>query len=113
MKYLLSTMTALLMLTSHSLVASEQIPRDRTIEYIQVYKSTVFIHLDKQHKNTDNCTHKVAKDTVALALDTESKEIYSAILSARVSGTKIGFGVGGCQSWGPSGTVPKIYRVDL
>ena len=92
--------------------ASEQISA-RGVKLIQAYSTYAVIHLDEQNQNLDSCTKTNAKSVVIVTYDSvKGKELYSAVLSARVSGALVGFGVNGCHTWG-DGTAPLVYRVDL
>lgn len=95
-----------------SISASEQIS-DRGVKKIQAYSTYAVIHLDVQNQNLDGCTKSNAKSVVIVTYDSEKgKELYSTILSARISGALVGYGVNGCHMWG-DGTAPLVYRVDL
>jgi len=115
MKKLFLVLVATLLLTNFCL-ASEQIS-PRGISKVQVYTTYAIVQLESPGQNIDGCTRNGAEKYVAISFrdavgKAEGKELYSAVLSARVTVAPIGFGVSGCKDWG-SGTVPLVYRVDL
>ncbi len=95
-------------LSGFSYSANQTIPADRKIEKLTVYTSSVLVTFSPSFEALDQPCTSNSKDTISL--DTggnENNEMYSAILAAANSKTKIGFGVGECV-----GQYPKIYRVD-
>lgn len=93
-------------------VATEQIPSTKLLS-LAVYETYAVVRLATPGQNSENCTHNTAGNWAAISFDSnKNKEMYSAILSARIADKSIGFGLSGCKSWG-STTVPSIYRVDL
>lgn len=101
----------LIFLALSSVAYGEQVSK-RTVTGISVYDTYVVISVSPNIANTDSCTKSNAADHIILLLNSDgAKAMYSTILSAKVSGTSVGFGLSGCQGWG-GGTVAKIYRVD-
>ncbi|TQV74922.1 hypothetical protein FLL45_08155 [Aliikangiella marina] len=101
-----------LILTSSKLIASEQIPSTKILS-LAVYDSYAVVRLATPGQNAENCSHSAAGNWAAISFDSnKNKEMYSAILSARIADKSIGFGLNGCRNWGTA-TVPSIYRVDL
>ncbi len=96
--------------THYLCLASEKIPETELLK-LQAYKTYAIATLRSPGTNQDECTKNSAQNFVLISFD-DGQEMYSAALSARVSGKPIGFGVSGCQAWG-DGSVPKVYRVDL
>ncbi|CAA6812796.1 MAG: Unknown protein [uncultured Sulfurovum sp.] len=85
-----------------------------TIKDIYVYETSVVIKLANQHTNPDICTHPKAKEYLLLSTDTAGgNRLYSAILSAYVSGKKVRFGYKNCANWSATETVPKAYGVSM
>ena len=100
------------LLVSQVTLASEQIGK-RKISMVNVYKNYAIVTLTPDFSNTDGCTHSRAKRAVGIDLNAAGgKEHLAVVLTARASGQDIGFGTGGCISWG-NPTVPKVYRVDF
>lgn len=100
--------TAFLILGSTQLIFAGKTPITK-IESITTYADYAVVKIADKTTNTDNCTHSRATEYLAISLD--KKGMYSSVLSAFVSGSKIRFAHSGCVSWG--GTIPKVYRVDL
>ena len=96
----------------YSAFASEQIPSTKLLS-LAVYDTYAVVRLATPGENLENCSHGTAGNWAAVSFDSNTdKELYSAILSARIADKSIGFGVSGCKNWGVT-TIPSIYRVDL
>ena len=92
--------------------AAEQISK-RNITNLQVYTPYAVVQLATPSENLDGCTSSSAESYVAINFDnTAGKELYAAVLAARLNNQLVGFGVSGCRNWGEV-TVPLVYRVDL
>lgn len=114
----------LMALSSQSACAAEQI-KDATISKIYTYKNLVVVAFNANPNsppvtNVEGCTHSGAKMHVAIKMDANptngakaGEEMHQAVLAARLSGFKIGFGVSGCMDWSTGKSIPIVYRVDL
>jgi len=83
------------------------------IQNIYVYSDYIVMKIADTLNNVDNCTKSTASSYLFLATNTEGgKKMYSAALTAYVSGKKILAGYSGCEQWG-STTIPKAYGISL
>ena len=99
-----------LMLSAETILSSKT-----TISKIYTYKSAAVVELHKTMKKNSGCTYGKSGKYIALRFNDEgSKQMFSAILSAYISNSKVRFGTSGCDSiWKSVGTMNKIYRVTL
>ena len=82
------------------------------IKDIYVYSDYIVMKVENKHTNP-GCTKATADEYLYLATNTDGgKKMYSAALSAYVSGQKVRFGFSGCSAWG-STTIPKAYNVSI
>lgn len=103
---------ALLLLSSSMVMANEQISA-RKITALQLYETYAVAELESPGQNSAECTKSSAENYVGFFVNTdEGERMLTMLLSARIAGKAIGFGVAGCLTWG-NGTVPKVYRLDL
>jgi hypothetical protein len=94
-------------------VSAKQVSSKVTVEKIYTYKTAAVIKLSKAMKN-DGCTYSKSGQFVALRFAEDTKEMYSALLTAFVSGKKVIVGASGCDNiWSGDGTMNKVYRVTL
>jgi|GEM_PF-3545669 len=92
--------------------ASEQI-YNTAIEKMSVYDTYAVIKLKTPGLNSEGCSKSDAGRYASVSFDTANgREMYSALLSAKLAKAEVGLGLSGCRSWG-SATIPLIYRVDL
>ena len=63
----------------------------------------------------EGCSYSAAGEFLAVDLSAEGgKALYSALLSAFVSGTEVRLASDGCNNvWGASKSLPEVYRVEL
>jgi len=99
---------ASLLASLNVLSANQTIPNDRTITNINVYTDLVVITFTPEFQNNQGCTSSSTNDVQLMLADDPTKAMFSTILAAAASKSKIGFGIGGC-----AGQFPKIYRLDL
>jgi hypothetical protein len=101
----------LLLMVVSSASSTEQIS-ERLITKISVYDSYAVAALSSPGENIDGCTLESAQFVKIETTSDSGKEMYAAVLAARVSKQPVGFGVTGCSSWGTK-TIPLVYRVDF
>ncbi len=106
-----SLLTIVLFIFVTSVTATEQIS-ERLITKISVYESYAVAVLSSPGENIDGCTLESAQYVKIETTSDSGKEMYAAVLAARVSKQPVGFGVTGCSSWGTK-TIPLVYRVDF
>ena len=83
------------------------------ITNVFTYGDSAVIKIANKHGNEYECTYSKADEYLFLDLTSESsKTIYSAILSAFVSGSLARIAYNDCVDWG-STTLSNIYRVDM
>ena len=82
------------------------------IKDIYVYADYIVMKMENKHTNP-GCTKSTADEFLYLATNSEGgKKMYSAALSAYVSGKKVRFGFSTCSTWGAS-TIPTAYGISL
>ncbi len=79
------------------------------------YEDGAVIKLEEAASNNSSCSYSGAGQFMSLRFDTEgSKILYSALLSAFVSDSKVRIASDGCDNiWGNNKTMNKLYRVEL
>jgi len=82
---------------------------------IHTYKDAAVIKIENPAPNTYNCTFSHSGEFLAIRFnDTQGREMYSAILSAYMTDTRISLISAHCDNiWGASKSMNKVYRVDL
>ncbi len=100
----------LFFISSFTYSASESISRNRSIQEVLVYETSVVVKIDPAFENSQECT---SNSTRWLQLDYnsetgENQGMVTAILAAASASRKVGFGINGC-----TGQYPKVYRVDV
>jgi len=85
-----------------------------TITKMYVYKTAAVIKV-KNKADNEGCGYSRSGEFIAIRFgETGSKELYSAVLSAYVSGAKVQIGTSGCDNiWSGDGTMNKAYRITL
>ncbi len=107
-----SLLTIVLFIFVTSVTATEQI-YNKLITKLTIYEDYVVVSLSTPAGNVDGCTKTNAESFVKIDTTSEAgREMYSAVLAARVAKQTVGFGVTGCANWG-SETIPLVYRVEL
>jgi hypothetical protein len=93
--------------------AADQIPTNQTITKIFVYTESVVVQFSPGFSSTQGCAGVASLQNNTLFLDFSAQKVqYATVLSAYLTGKKVGFGVLGCSaSFG--GGVPVVYRVDI
>lgn len=63
----------------------------------------------------EGCTYSAAGEFLAINIASEGgKALYSALLSAFISGSEVRLASDGCNNiWGATKSLPEIYRVEL
>lgn len=82
---------------------------------IYTYKDAAVVKIENPSTNTYNCTYGNSGEYLAIRFnDTQGREMYSAILSAYMTDTRISLISAHCDNiWGSSKSINKVYRVDL
>ncbi|MCH9690663.1 MAG: hypothetical protein K0U59_01180 [Gammaproteobacteria bacterium] len=86
---------------------SEIIPNDRTITNITVYADLVVIAFTPSFQNNQGCTSSSSNKLQLNLAEDSNKALFSTLLTAAASKSKVGFGINGC-----AGQFPKLYRVE-
>ena len=82
------------------------------IKDLYVYDNYIVMKMEKKHSK-GGCSKATANEYLYLATNTDGgKKMYSAALSAYISGKKVRLGFSGCSAWG-STTIPKAYGLSL
>ena len=82
------------------------------IKDLYVYTNYIVLKMEAKHSK-GGCSKSTANEYLYLATNTDGgKKMYSAALSAYISGKKVRFGFSGCSAWG-STTIPKAYGISL
>lgn len=97
----------LLLISTYTIAANDQVPIDREIVYLRVYENEVLVHFTPEFQNTQNCPETSKSMAVIDLANEKGKSMYAAILSAAAAKKKVGFGLGLCKN------SPLIYRVDV
>lgn len=94
--------------------ATTQIETNKKIVEMHVYADYASVIYTPAHTDGAGCTGIGASNTVTISwsADENYRAMYSAALSAYVTGKTVGFGVNGCIT-GYGGEVPKMYRLDV
>ncbi len=95
--------------------ADIKVSSSTTIEKIYTYKTAAVIKLSKAMAKNSGCTYDKSGQFVALRFSEEgSKEMFSALLTAKVAKQIVTIGTSGCDNiWSGDGTMNKIYRITL
>jgi len=95
--------------------ADTQLSSATNIKRIFTYKTAAVIELKAPMTKNSGCTYSKSGRYIALRFsESGSKELYSALLSAKVANQKVTIGTRDCDNiWSGDGTMNKIYRVTL
>jgi len=106
---------ALMALIPLSVYADTKLSSKTTVNRVFTYKSAAVVELGTAMGKNSGCTYSKSGKYVALRFgQSGSKEMYSALLTASVSGKKVTIGTSGCDNiWSGDGTMNKIYRITL
>jgi len=94
--------------------ANVQVPIDRTVFRIHNYSNYAVVRYTPAFTNSLGCGGSVQNDSAVIDFQSnkDNKTMLMMVLSAKLLGLKIGFGINdNCHGW--SGGVPRVYRVDL
>ena len=104
--------TGLMVLASTQFALATVTPTT-TIKDMFVYETYVVVKMANKHTNPDSCTKAGADSFIYMSTTGQGgARMYSAILSAYVSGKKVRLGYNLCGTWG-TGTIPKAYGVTM
>ncbi len=95
--------------------ADTKLSSTTTVKRIFTYKTAAVVELGTAMTKNSGCTYAKSGKYVALRFsEAGSKEMYSALLSAKISKQKVKIGTRDCDNiWSGDGTMNKIYRVTL
>ena len=83
------------------------------IKNVYVYEHYAVIKMANKHANPNACKHPNANEFLLMPTYTSGgSKMYSALLSAYVSGQKVKLGYSRCSVWG-STTIPRVYGITL
>lgn len=92
--------------------AKNEITLYTKIIYIYTYKDFAILKIANKSTNPNNCTYPRSSEFFRINYKEGGKEMYSTVLAAFMSDTKIRLGHGNCaKGWGK--TMPLVYRVDI
>jgi len=106
---------ALAALTMTQVATARDVSPLTKIVKIYTYKDAAVVKIENPSTNTYGCTYGNAGEYLAIRFNnTQGREMYSAILSAYMTDTRISLISAHCDNvWGSSKSMNKVYRVDL
>ncbi len=109
------TMVLLLVLGFTQVIMAKDVSPVTKIIKIYTYDDGAVIKIDNPSSNKSHCKYSDAGEFLAVRFkDDSSKTLYTALLTAFVSGTKIRLASDGCTDiWGADKSLNEIYRVEL
>ncbi|HIP26655.1 MAG TPA: hypothetical protein EYG80_03265 [Flavobacteriaceae bacterium] len=101
-------------MTSGVVLADTLLSSKTTIKKIFAYRSGAVIELASPMGKNEGCSYAKSGRYVAIRYDNQTKELYSALLSAYVANLTVEIGTKGCDNiWSSVGTMNKLYKLTL
>lgn len=105
---------SLLALGLTQIISAKSVSPATKIIKLYTYGNAAVIKIAKPAPD-EGCNYSSAGEFLALDLGAEGgKALYSALLSAFVSGSEVRLASDGCSNvWGAAKSLPEVYRVEL
>ena len=107
-------LASLLALGLTQMAAAKSVSPATKLVKLYTYGDAAVVKIAKKAPK-EGCTYSAAGEFLAIDLSAPGgKALYSALLSAFVSGAEVRLASDGCNNvWGAAKSMPEIYRVEL